>query len=58
MTILLGIIHILATNIVYHGGFAQLPAKNGSVFIFMFVSTGLSLIFIGGIAVYSTLVQL
>jgi hypothetical protein len=54
MTVLLGMIHVLATSMVYHSGFDQLPVEMAHCFLSMFISTGLGLIFVGGIAVYST----
>lgn len=55
MTALLGIVHVLATGIVYHsGGFERMSAESGMSFLFMFISTGLGLIFIGSIAAYSS----
>ncbi len=55
LIIILGLIHIAATPMVFCMDFGKLPTKVGLAFIYVFVATGVAVVFAGLLAVYGSI---
>ncbi|MCP4539666.1 MAG: hypothetical protein GY832_21220 [Chloroflexi bacterium] len=55
LIVILGLIHIAATPIVFRMDFGKLPTEAGLAFIYVFVATGVAVVFAGLLAVYGAI---
>ncbi len=55
LIVILGLTHIAATPVIFRMDFGELPTEAGLAFIYVFVATGVAVVFAGLLAVYSSI---